>query len=119
MKFAYPDLPRIQGKKPDSNEEVWVAMALDRLKIPYIFQFELEPQALRGGIKIDFLVLAPYLMPIEIMGEYWHIGELDPHERLRQIIIEQKLGQPVIYLWTKDLIDPDTTYTVVRQKVRV
>ena len=111
------DLPQIQGKQPDSKEEVWVAMALDKLKIPYIFQFELIGARLRGGILIDFLVLNPFGTPVEVMGEYWHTGEMGSDDMFRQAIIEQMIGRPVVNLWTQDLIDPETTYSVVRREL--
>lgn len=111
------ELPQIQGKQPDSKEEVWVAMALDKLKIPYIFQFELIGARLRGGILIDFLVLNPFGTPVEVMGEYWHTGEMGSDDMFRQAIIEQMIGRPVVNLWTQDLIDPETTYSVVRREL--
>jgi len=111
------DLPFIQGKRPDSKEEVWVAQALDRLKIPYIFQFELIGASLRGGILIDFLVIFPFAIPVEIMGEYWHTGEMGSDDKFRQVIIEQMIGQPVVNLWTLDLVDPETTYSIVRKEL--
>lgn len=111
------ELPPIQGKQPDSKEEVWVAMALDKLKMPYIYQFELIGARLRGGILIDFLVLFPFATPVEVLGEYWHTGELGADDRLRQGIIEQMIGRPVVNLWTQDLVDPETTYSVVRKEL--
>ena len=111
------DLPAIQGKQPDSKEEVWVAMALDRLKMPYIYQFELIGASLRGGILIDFLVLFPFATPVEVLGEYWHTGELGADDRFRQAIIEQMIGRPVVNLWTEDLVDPETTYSTVRREL--
>lgn len=109
------DLPQVQGKQPDSKEEFWVSLALDRLKIPYIFQFELLQATLRGGIKIDFLVLFPFAIPVEVMGEYWHTGEMGSDDKMRQAIIEQMIGHEVVNLWTLDLVDQETTYTKVRQ----
>ena len=111
------DLPEIQGKRPDSKEEVWVAQALDRLKLRYIFQYELITAGLRGGIIIDFLVLSPFSIPIEIMGEYWHTGEMGADDKLRQAIIEQMIGNKVVNLWTLDLVDPETAYTIVRREL--
>lgn len=111
------ELPPIQGKQPDSKEEVWVAMALDKLKMPYIYQFELIGARLRGGILIDFLVLNPFGTPVEVMGEYWHTGEMGSDDMFRQAIIEQMIGRPVVNLWTQDLIDPETTYSVVRREL--
>lgn len=111
-------LPAIQGKTPDSKEEVWVAMALDKLKLRYIFQFELVSASVRGGIVIDFLVLNPFSIPIEIMGEYWHTGEMGSDDRFRQAIIEQMIGNKVVNLWTADLIDEQTTYSKVKHELR-
>ena len=111
------ELPLIQGKQPDSKEEVWVSMALEKLRIPYIFQFELLNARLRGGILIDFWVLFPFATPIEVLGEYWHTGELGSDDKMRQAIIEQMIGRHVINLWTEDLTDPETTYSKVRSEL--
>ncbi len=111
------ELPLIQGKQPDSKEEVWVAQALDKLKLKYIFQFELVTAGLRGGILIDFLVLTPFTVPVEIMGEYWHTGEMGADDKLRQSFIEKAIGNKVVNLWTLDLVDPETTYSVVRREL--
>ncbi len=112
------DLPQIQGKQPDSKEEVWVAQALDRLKLRYIYQFSMFGGAsLRGGILIDFLVLNPFGTPVEVMGEYWHTGEMGSDDKFRQAIIEQVFNKQVVNLWTQDLIDPETTYSVVRREL--
>lgn len=111
------ELPLIQGKQPDSKEEVWVAQALEKLKLRYIFQFQLIPAGLRGGIVIDFLVLHPFSIPVEIMGEYWHTGEMGADDKLRQSFIEKAIGNKVINLWTLDLVDPETTYSVVRRNI--
>ena len=112
------DLPPIQGKQPDSKEEVWVAMALDKLKLPYIFQFEIfGGTGVRGGILIDFVVWNPFATPIEVLGEYWHTGELGADDKFRQAQIEQVFHRKVVNLWTQDLIDPETTYSVVRREL--
>lgn len=110
-------LPDIQNKQPDSKEEVWVAMALDRLKVPYIYQFDLFGNAtVRGGILIDFLVLRPFAQALEIQGEHWHTGELGADDVLRKAIIEAE-GIPVFYLWATDLPTPEAAYTQVRRIV--
>lgn len=118
MASTLDELPSIQGKRPDSKEEVWVAMALDKLKLRYIFQFELINARLRGGIVIDFLVLYPFSIPIEILGDYWHTGQMGADDKLRQGIIEQMIGNKVVNLWTKELTDPDTTFAKVRHEIR-
>lgn len=107
-------LPEIQGKRADSKEEVWVAMALDKLKLPYIYQFDLYGTArIRGGIVIDFLILFPFTQALEIQGEYWHTGQLGSGDRLRKAIIEAE-GIPVLYLWTIDIPTPEDTFSKVR-----
>jgi len=107
-------LPDIQNKRPDSKEEVWVAMALDRLKMPYIYQFDLfGTGSERGSIKLDFLVLRPFSIDLEVQGEHWHTGQLGADDRLRKAIIEAE-GIPVEYLWAVDLPTPDATYSKVR-----
>ena len=76
----------VQGKMPDSVEEWRTALALDRLKIPYIFQYSVRGgKARRGGIVIDFLVLSPPLpIPVFVQGKYWH-------EKVRNKMLERTL----------------------------
>ncbi len=110
-------LPDIQNKQPDSKEEVWVAMALDRLKMPYIYQFDLfGTGSERVSIKLDFLILRPFPIDLEVQGEHWHTGELGADDVLRKAIIEAE-GIPVFYLWATDLPTPEAAYTQVRRIV--
>ena len=37
----FPEVQRVQGIMPDSKEEYWVALALYKLKIDFIFQYQL------------------------------------------------------------------------------
>jgi len=70
------EIPDIQGKSPDSWNEYYVALALEKLELPYIYQFEIFGGHLRGGVILDFLVLThPLSTPIFVNGLYWHKGK--------------------------------------------
>ena len=63
----------VQGKDATSYEYN-VAYALDKLELPYMFQFIfLGGKAVRGGMVVDFLVLTdPLSTPVWVNGGFWH-----------------------------------------------
>ena len=82
----------VQGRDASSNE-YFFALALEKLEIPFIFQFELYPAGgAAGGIFVDFLVWIPYAIPCEIVGEFWHANQ---DERFRHALVEQHFGRPI------------------------
>ncbi len=66
----------VQGQIPSSKEEYWVALALERLGIAFIYQYSISGgRSVRGGQVIDFLAYTvPLPTPIFVQGEYWHGG---------------------------------------------
>lgn len=66
----------VHGIMPDSKEEYWVAIALDKLKIEFDYQYEVSGgRNLKGGQIVDFMAwTAPLPTPIYIQGKYWHSG---------------------------------------------
>jgi len=58
-----------------SQYEYYVALALDKLKIDYTFQY--SPwgfTGVRGQYIVDFLLYNPMPLPVEVFGEHWHLG---------------------------------------------
>ena len=65
----------IQGKKVGSKEEAREAIALKSLGYDYIYQYPIFGGDIRGGQKIDFLVMTmPLPTPLYVQSRYWHGG---------------------------------------------
>lgn len=111
----------IQGQEPDSVEEWRVAQALGRIKVPFIYQFEIFDASVRGGIILDFLVQTnPLATPLEVDGQYWHRGERSSKDIMRQVTLERYfLGktQPLVVLYGKDLASPELADSAVRKAI--
>jgi hypothetical protein len=112
----------VQGQWVDSKQELWVAHALDRIGIPYTYQYPLNGGRQRGGYLIDFLVhTVPLATMIEPVGNHWHTGELGADDKKRQADIEDAMKDvarvPLVNLWIPDLIDEDTVYKKLVQEL--
>lgn len=114
----------IQGQVPDSKEEWWVAEALNKLGIPYQYQYSVfgGRAAGRGGYLIDFIVYTqPLATMIEIYGGYWHDGEFGADDKKRQADIESAMEDvarvPMSIIWASDLIDSETVFRKVREAI--
>ena len=97
---------RIQGHIPDSKNEINVAMALDELKLEYIFQYQVGMPGVRGSQVIDFLVYTiPLPTPLFVHGRYWHEGRMGAEDTLKMAeLTSQSRGRwadPVI-VWGED-----------------
>jgi hypothetical protein len=118
-----PEDKTIQGSQATSIE-YHVAIALDRLEIPYLFQFEIGGgRVFRGGMVLDFLALTtPLSTPIDVRGEYWH----QPRQRIEddlQLALMNHYGrgyfaQPVV-LYGASLQTPEQAYSTVKRELRV
>lgn len=111
----------VQGKKATDLE--WrVALALDKLKLPYMFQFQLfGGRTKRGGVILDFLVLtAPLSTPLEVMGGYWHRSKKSADDRLKEAIL-RNYGSfaEVVYVWEGELQTIADAHRAVKRELRV
>jgi hypothetical protein len=111
------DYPVIQGNTAHSWNEVYVARALDKLKLQYTYQYQLGFRGVRGDYAIDFVVYNPFPVPVEIYGEYWHTGQLGADDRLRQSIIENKFGRELVVIWGNESDSQEKADQIVRQKL--
>lgn len=112
------DLPEIQGKKPDSELEVWVAEALYKFGEPFVFQYAIKGGAtMRGGYIIDFL-LTRFNIPLEVFGDYWHEDELSDEEVQRLVELEQMFGD-MLKIWESEAQTREMTEAWVRRNVLV
>ena len=112
----------IQGITPDSKEEYWVAIALQRLDIEFIYHFSIYGgKSFRGGQVIDFLVYTvPLPTPVFVQGEYWHGGTKNATTQFRVAAAQRYFGgeaQPPVEIWDYEIPDRETTYRVVKRKL--
>jgi hypothetical protein len=106
------------------NEEN-VFRALNALKIPFAYQYEiLGGRSRAGGYVLDFLAdVAPQPVPIQVQGAYWHGGSMSPYEpfEIAQIQEYAKLagwGMPVL-LEENETATYEAAYYAIREKVGV
>lgn len=113
------DNPRIQGKLVDSVNELYLAMAFDKLDIQYIFKYDIfgASMGLRGGIEVDF-VLLPFKEPVEVYGEYWHTGQLGSDDKLRLARMFQYFKRECIIFWGDETDTPEKALEAARAKVK-
>lgn len=125
IRDEFPEIKPIQGIMPDSKEEYWVSLALDLLKIEYIFQYSvLGGRGIRGGQIIDFWVkTVPLPTPLYVQGMYWHYGTAARAQRSRMNIellkrvMRGQILEPV-EIFDTECPDPDVTYNVVKRKLK-
>ena len=111
----------IQGS--DATDIEWrVALALEKLKIPYMFQFQLMGgRSTRGGIVLDFLALTdPLSTPIDVRGDYWHQAaqRVDDDLALAIMMSRGQYAEPVV-LYGGELQTEEMAYSAVRRELRV
>lgn len=109
----------IQGQVPDSRQEWWVAKALNRIGIPYTYQYPIQGGRTRGGYLIDFVVqTVPLATMFEVEGNHWHTGELGADDKKRKAdiedIMQDQARTPIESLWVPDLLDEDTVFMKLR-----
>ena len=111
----------IQGS--DATDIEWrVALSLDRLKIPYKFQYALMGgRSTRGGIVLDFLALTdPLSTPMDIRGEFWHQPQqrVDDDLALAIMMSRGQFAEPVI-LYGAELQSEEQAFAAVKRELRV
>ena len=107
----------VQGRHASENE-YYVSLALDRLKLNYIFQYApFGNQGVRGQYVVDFLVLNPFSLPVEVFGNYWHTGQLGADDKLRLAILAKHFHREVIVLWGNDTDTEEEALRVVRKEI--
>ena len=110
----------VQGQ--DATILEWrVALALDKLKLPYMFHYSLGGGHMRGGLILDFLILIPPLsVPAEVMGNYWHRSNMTSRDRMKEAMVRH-LGNfsEMVYWWESDLQTISDAYSAVKRELRV
>lgn len=124
IKEELPEIHPIQNIMPDSKEEFWVYLALERLKLKYIFQYQaMGGRSVRGGQVIDFWVLTdPLPTPLYVQGMIWHYTAEKRQQSLLNIeilkrVMSGRILEPV-EIFDYECPDPETTYLVVKRKLK-
>lgn len=111
-------MPEVQGKNA-TTQEWYISNALDKLKLRYIFQYELfGGRNIRGGVIIDWLVFNPMGEPWEYFGEHWHTGALGADDRLRLAIVENYFGKRVKVIFGDEAATQEDATRAVRREAR-
>ena len=120
----FPEVQRVQNIMPDSKEEYWVALALYKMHIDFVFQYQLfGGRKYKGGQVVDFWVYTmPLPTPILVQGWYVHdsTAEKTAQTKLNLMYLETRLAgkamKPVEIIDT-EIPTPDDAYIVVKRKL--
>jgi len=107
----------VRGKSA-SLYEYYVALALDKIKIPYEFQVPvMGGKILRGGQVIDFVVYTVPITPLEVNEEYWHRdATLEAKQELLINAIAKRYGWgDLVILWGEDVETEEKALVSVRR----
>lgn len=108
----------IQGKTPGSIQEWWVAQALWKHNVQFIYQFEIFGGThRRGGLIVDFAVWSPDFNGLEVFGEYWHEGDMDGGDRTKIVALKSYFKKDPIILWASDATTKEDVEQFVRNYV--
>ena len=116
------DIREVNGIMPGSKEEYWVALALRRLDLQFVFQMPISGgRSVRGGQVIDFFVYTvPIPTPVFVQGKYWHGGAKSASSQFKVQQAQRYFGgqaQPPVEIWDEEIPDRETTYQVVKRKL--
>ena len=102
------DYPMVQGKMPHSWPEVYMAMALSKVKVRFDFQYVLfQSPGVRGAVVVDFVLYNPFPQPLEIFGKYWHTGKLSADDRLKLQLEQKYFKREPIIVWDFECDTPE------------
>jgi len=99
-----------------------VYLALERLRLKYIYQYSIAGgHRLAGGQVIDFFVYThPLPTPVYVQGDYWHGGNRS-YETALKVAMANRLfrgrAMPVVELWEHELSTDDAAYLVVKERL--
>lgn len=109
----------LQGRDASKNEYN-VGIALDKLGLEYLFQYEVWYGRRMGrGFIIDFMVFTqPMPTPVWVNGEYWHRGEQREIDLYQETIFNSvNAGRfmPAVTVWGAETDTPELAYQTMRR----
>ena len=110
----------IQGIMPDSKEEYFVALGLNKLGLQYEFQKEVfGGNRTRGGQTVDFWVFtAPNPTPLFVHGTYWHRESKNYEDEIKQQRLKKAfkslINEPMI-IWANKIKNSMDAYVELRK----
>lgn len=112
----------IDGQEPESINEYYVALALDRLELDYHYQYQVfGGKRVRGGQVIDFLVFkAPKPIPVFVGAEgYWHSGSRGAEDKLKQaeLVAEYPEWDMPVELTEEETNTQEEAFVAVKEKI--
>lgn len=111
----------IQGQTPDSINEWFVYLALERLNLHYVYQYSIYGgTSLRGGQVIDFVVFTPVgRIPVFVEGAYWHSWRQDPDYPLKLAAARHYFKNEPVILKEDETDTRQKAFIAVRDKVQI
>lgn len=115
-----PPKPLVQGQTATLPEYNF-AQALDRLNLPYQFQYQLGIPGTRGSVRLDFVVYTvPMPTPVFVQGTHWHTGEYASETQLdleRARSMTKTWAAVPVEFWEDDLQTVDDAIKAIRAKL--
>jgi hypothetical protein len=110
----------VQGKSA-TQPEYYVALALQKLKIPFEFQMAIGAgRRIAGGRILDFLAYTvPNPTAIPVYGEYWHRGSERTSDKLAIILIKEQFKNAVniLEVWEDHIPTIDDAYRLIKKEL--
>ena len=108
----------IQGRKPMSHNEWYVALALWKFKIPFLYQVWIAGgYYIRGGQVVDFVVYNPFSTPVQVFGQYWHDQQISSTDELKLAALRSYFSRDAITLLGEETSTKELAEETVRRKV--
>ena len=109
----------VQGILPQSKNEWYVALALEKAGLAFMYQFELNGgRSFRGGQVVDFVVFRPKAIPVFVQGAYWHSSSSENEDILKQRAAEEYFKEKPILLEEEETSTKEKAYSAVMEKVK-
>jgi len=114
-----PQINLVHGIMPDSKNEYYVALALDKFGYDYHFQKLLGMGGIRGSQIIDFVVFTGGgARAVFVQGEYWHGAKSESEDVLKHAIAAQVYGAGnVIDFMGEETDTPEKAEQTVKAKL--
>ena len=104
-------------KQAKSENEYIFSVALKAEGLSFLYEFALFGGHLTaGGVAVDFVVWAPFLVPVEIIGAWWHRNT--SKERYRSSIITSYFGREPVEITEEETEDVGASRAAIKKKLK-